>query len=49
MRVLNVCLEAAETVAVAVDLGEVAGLATLSVVVIVGSALVLYSGIEGRG
>lgn len=49
MRVLNAYLEAAEMVAVAIDRGEVSGLATLSVVVIVGSTFVLCSGIEGRG
>lgn len=49
LHVVNVFLEAAETVAVAVDLGEVPGPAPLSVLVIVDFTFVLYGGIEGRG
>lgn len=49
LHVLNVYPEAAETVAVAVGLGEVPCPAPLSVVVIVDFTFVLYGGIEGRG
>lgn len=48
MHVLNANLEAAENVAVAVDLGEGSDPTPLSVVVIVDCTFVLYSGIEGR-
>ena len=49
LHVLNVYLEAAETIAGAIDLGEVPGPTPLSVVVIVDFTFVLYGGIEGRG
>lgn len=48
LHVLNANLEAAENVAVAIDLGEGSDPTPLSAVVIVDCTFVLYSGIEGR-